>query len=156
MESTETRQSSEVRTQATTDDDFHESPYSQKPKNKSTRSVLIQWIVRVKVLHLTFFNVLRRHHRSGDLHHPVHAGVPHPLHVPSQRHLPHQRGQGQRRVSRRVSRHGHHWHWQPGDHRRIKEGVVHLTGSGRSQMQRDREPPRQAATHVAGVYLHDQ
>ncbi len=35
----------------------------------------------------------RRHHRGGDFHHPLHAGVPGASHVPSQGLLPHQRGQ---------------------------------------------------------------
>lgn len=74
-----------------------------------------------------FIHLSCRCYCRGDLHHPLHSGVPDPLHVPPQRHLPHQRGQGQRRVRHGVRRHSHHRHRQPGDHRRIKEGVVHLT-----------------------------
>lgn len=73
-----------------------------------------------------------RHYCCGDLHHPVHSGVPHPLHVPPQGHLPHQ--WGQRRGVLGVGRHGHHWN-RPQlhrDHRWEQEGVVHLAGWGQN------------------------
>lgn len=73
-----------------------------------------------------------RHYCCGDLHHPLHSGVPHPLHVPPQGHLPHQ--WGQRRGVLGVGRHGHHWNWPQlhRDHRREQEGMVHLTGWGQN------------------------
>ena len=91
------------------------------------------WFVKVnQLLKTTDVCLPCRYHCSGDLHHLMYSGVPDPLHVPSQRHLPHQRGQEQRRVRRRIGRHGHHRHGQPRNHRRIKEGVVHLTANGRT------------------------
>lgn len=75
---------------------------------------------------------LCRYHRSGDFHHPMYSGIPDPLHVPSQRHLPHQWGKRQRGVCRGIGRHGHHWHWQPWNHWWIKERVVHLTTNVRT------------------------
>jgi len=91
--------------------------------------VSVGWVAAV-VDDATDCCVLCRYHRRGDLHHLMYSGVPDPLHVPPQRHLPHQRGQGQRGAHRRIGGHGHHRHRQPRNHRRVQEGVVHLTANG--------------------------
>lgn len=67
-----------------------------------------------------------RHHRGGDFHHPLHAGVPGASHVPSQGLLPHQRGQRGGVCRLRWCSHHRERPRLHRDHRREQEGVVHL------------------------------
>lgn len=81
---------------------------------------------------------LNRYHRCGDIHHPLHAGVPDSLHVPPQGDLPHQWGKGSGVV--RVRWCGHH---RDGaalhrDHWGKQEGMVYLRNPCRQHLRRAR------------------
>lgn len=77
-----------------------------------------------------FFPPMCRCHRSGDLHHPLHFGVPDPLHVPPQGDLSHQWGQRGRVSRERRRRHNEQWPQLHGDHRWEQEGMAYLSPRG--------------------------
>lgn len=75
-----------------------------------------------------------RYYCCGDLHRPVHVGVPDSLHDTPQENAPKRRVQRGRALG--IGRHDYHRDWAQfhRDHWRKQEGMVHLTGWEHAQI----------------------
>lgn len=75
---------------------------------------------------LSTSSIFLRHHCCRDLHHPLHPGVPHSLHVPPQGDLPHQWGQGGGVCRKRRCSHHEQWPQFYGNHWWEQKRVAYL------------------------------